>query len=123
MAQQKIAETGAMKDLPGLAFSALDMTAINDAQWPQKPSEAAISPLINEWSVLLDCARFSPDEIDGKPGPIWIDDREIAQIRCPLSGIKRTSSRQLTMSAIRGKADIGLADVGCRRMTQSGQCH
>ena len=41
---KKIAETEAMKDLPALAFSALDMTAINDAQWPQKPSEAAFSP-------------------------------------------------------------------------------
>ena len=41
---KKIAETEATKDLPALAFSALDMTAINVAQWPQKPSEAAISP-------------------------------------------------------------------------------
>ena len=50
------------------AGSALDMAAINDAQWPQKPAKAAISPHLIKAQVLLDRARFSPGEIDGKPG-------------------------------------------------------
>ena len=50
------------------AGSALDMAAINDTQWPQKPSKAAISPHLIKAQVLLDRARFSPGEIDGKPG-------------------------------------------------------
>ena len=40
----------------------------NDAQWPQKPAKAAISPHLIKAQVLLDRARFSPGEIDGKPG-------------------------------------------------------
>lgn len=50
---------------PGVA---LDMAAVNDAQWPQKPSKAAISPILIKAQVLLDRARFSPGEIDGKTG-------------------------------------------------------
>ena len=50
------------------AGNALDMAAINDAQWPQKPTKAAISPHLIKAQVLLDRARFSPGEIDGKPG-------------------------------------------------------
>src|SRR5882724_5017765 len=49
----------------------LDIQAVNDAQWTQtqRPSvKGRISPIMIKAQVLLDRARFSPGEIDGKPG-------------------------------------------------------
>jgi hypothetical protein len=47
------------------AAAPLDIQAINDAQWrPEKASKGSFSPT----QVLLDRARFSPGEIDGKQG-------------------------------------------------------
>jgi hypothetical protein len=49
------------------AAAPLDMQAINDAQWTQKPSgKSRIAPIMIKAQVLLDRARFSPGEIDGK---------------------------------------------------------
>jgi lipoprotein-anchoring transpeptidase ErfK/SrfK len=51
------------------AAAPLDMQAINDAQWTQKPSgKSRIAPIVIKAQVLLDRARFSPGEIDGKSG-------------------------------------------------------
>src|SRR5689334_8010092 len=51
------------------AAERLDMQAVNDAQSPNgKIAKTAISPSIVKAQVLLDRARFSPGEIDGKPG-------------------------------------------------------
>jgi lipoprotein-anchoring transpeptidase ErfK/SrfK len=49
--------------------AALEVSAINDAQWSGKSkSSAGIAPVIVKAQVLLDRAHFSPGEIDGKPG-------------------------------------------------------
>ena len=51
------------------AAAALDMQAINDAQWrKEKTSKSSFSPTVIKAQVLLDRARFSPGEIDGKQG-------------------------------------------------------
>ena len=54
----------------GPAWSAaLDAQAINNAEWGDKKTQAkAVSPAMVKLQVLLDRARFSPGEIDGKPG-------------------------------------------------------
>ena len=57
----------------GLAFPAvgagLDATAINDAEFRSKPpAEDKIDAAVVKAQVLLDQARFSPGEIDGKLG-------------------------------------------------------
>src|SRR5947209_14971095 len=47
----------------------LDMQAVNDAQWVQRPTaKGRIAPIMIKAQVLLDRARFSPGEIDGKSG-------------------------------------------------------
>jgi len=47
----------------------LDMQAVNDAQWAQRPTvKGRIAPIMIKAQVLLDRARFSPGEIDGKSG-------------------------------------------------------
>ena len=47
----------------------LDTQAVNDAQWTQRPSvKGRITPIMIKAQVLLDRARFSPGEIDGRPG-------------------------------------------------------
>jgi lipoprotein-anchoring transpeptidase ErfK/SrfK len=47
----------------------LDMHAVNDAQWAQRPKVSGrIAPTMIKAQVLLDRARFSPGEIDGKSG-------------------------------------------------------
>jgi peptidoglycan hydrolase-like protein with peptidoglycan-binding domain len=56
------------------ASTPIDMQAVNDAQWPQEePAKAntarvAIDPVLIKAQLLLARARFSPGEIDGKPG-------------------------------------------------------
>ena len=51
------------------AAAALDVGAINDAQWSVKAKASdGTSPLIVKAQVLLDRAQFSPGEIDGKLG-------------------------------------------------------
>jgi lipoprotein-anchoring transpeptidase ErfK/SrfK len=55
-----------------LAFPAsgagIDAAAINGAEYRQKLSEDRIDPTVVKLQVLLDWARFSPGEIDGKFG-------------------------------------------------------
>src|SRR6266700_237872 len=47
----------------------LDMQAVNDAQWAKRPTvKGRIAPIMIKAQVLLDRARFSPGEIDGKSG-------------------------------------------------------
>jgi lipoprotein-anchoring transpeptidase ErfK/SrfK len=46
----------------------LDVAAVNDAQWGPKTPKGRIHPVLIKAQVLLDRARFSPGEIDGKPG-------------------------------------------------------
>ena len=51
------------------AAGTLDNQAVNDAQWSEKKqSQGAMSPAMVKLQVLLDRARFSPGEIDGKGG-------------------------------------------------------
>src|SRR5262245_8262693 len=49
---------------------ALDANAINSAELPKKPGKAASGPdpLLIKAEILLDRARFSPGEIDGRMG-------------------------------------------------------
>ena len=55
-----------------LAFPAsgagLDATAINNAEYRAKLPEDRMDPAVVKLQVLLDRARFSPGEIDGKFG-------------------------------------------------------
>src|SRR5215467_5661130 len=54
--------------VPAVALP-LDMQAVNDAQWAQQPKvRGRITPIMIKAQVLLDRARFSPGEIDGKSG-------------------------------------------------------
>src|SRR5215471_14384426 len=54
--------------VPAVALP-LDMHAVNDAQWAQRPKvRGRIAPIMIKAQVLLDRARFSPGEIDGKSG-------------------------------------------------------
>jgi lipoprotein-anchoring transpeptidase ErfK/SrfK len=47
----------------------LDGQAVNDAQWTPRPTgKDRIAPIMIKAQVLLDRARFSPGEIDGKSG-------------------------------------------------------
>jgi lipoprotein-anchoring transpeptidase ErfK/SrfK len=47
----------------------LDIQAVNDAQWTPRPTgKVGIAPIMIKAQVLLDRARFSPGEIDGKSG-------------------------------------------------------
>src|SRR5436309_13178073 len=51
------------------AAAPLDMDAVNDAQWAQRPTaKGRIVPIMIKAQVLLDRTRFSPGEIDGKSG-------------------------------------------------------
>lgn len=51
------------------AAAPLDIQAVNDAQWTQTPSARnRVGPIMIKAQVLLDRARFSPGEIDGKSG-------------------------------------------------------
>jgi lipoprotein-anchoring transpeptidase ErfK/SrfK len=52
-----------------MAAERLDMQAVNDAKpAPRGVSETSLNPAIVKAQVLLDRARFSPGEIDGKAG-------------------------------------------------------
>jgi lipoprotein-anchoring transpeptidase ErfK/SrfK len=56
-------------NLPAAAATRLDATAINNADYRAKPSSKnRIDPSIVKAEVLLDRARISPGEIDGKLG-------------------------------------------------------
>lgn len=51
------------------AAAPLDIQAVNDAQWTQRHSaRSRVDPIMIKAQVLLDRARFSPGEIDGKSG-------------------------------------------------------
>jgi lipoprotein-anchoring transpeptidase ErfK/SrfK len=51
------------------AAAPLDMQAINNAEWrAEKAPKGGVSPTVIKAQVLLDRARFSPGEIDGKEG-------------------------------------------------------
>ena len=51
------------------AAAPLDMQAVNDAQWGQsRAAKNQASPTLIKAQILLDRARFSPGEIDGKLG-------------------------------------------------------
>ena len=51
------------------AAAPLDIQVVNDAQWTKKSSaRGRIAPVMIKAQVLLDRARFSPGEIDGKSG-------------------------------------------------------
>jgi lipoprotein-anchoring transpeptidase ErfK/SrfK len=56
--------------LPGaIAAERLEMQVVNEAQPGKGPnSDSTITPVVIKAQVLLDRARFSPGEIDGKPG-------------------------------------------------------
>jgi lipoprotein-anchoring transpeptidase ErfK/SrfK len=57
-----------LQPVPAVA-APLDMHAVNDAQWAQRPTvKGRIAPIMIKAQVLLDRARFSPGEIDGKSG-------------------------------------------------------
>src|SRR6266404_7029013 len=46
-----------------------DIQVVNDAQWTQRPTvKGRIAPIMIKAQILLDRARFSPGEIDGKTG-------------------------------------------------------
>jgi len=46
-----------------------DIQVVNDAQWTQRPTvKGRIAPIMIKAQILLDRARFSPGEIDGKSG-------------------------------------------------------
>jgi lipoprotein-anchoring transpeptidase ErfK/SrfK len=68
--RSSVAKFVALVLLAGPAAAApLDIQAINDAQWrAEKASKGGLSPTVIKAQVLLDRARFSPGEIDGKPG-------------------------------------------------------
>lgn len=54
---------------PPAAAAPLDIRGINEARWSQqKFAKSGVSPLLIKAQVLLDRARVSPGEIDGKPG-------------------------------------------------------
>lgn len=50
------------------AGPSVDAAAVNDAQWRPKIAKRQILPMLIKAQVLLDRARFSPGEIDGKQG-------------------------------------------------------
>jgi lipoprotein-anchoring transpeptidase ErfK/SrfK len=52
---------------PAMA-AGIDAVKINDAQYPAKPSGDKVDAAIIKAEILLDRARFSPGEIDGKLG-------------------------------------------------------
>ena len=54
----------------GPAYGAtLDMQSVNDAQWSgARAKQAQAAPIVIKAQILLDRARFSPGEIDGKTG-------------------------------------------------------
>src|SRR5262245_55811998 len=45
-----------------------DAQAVNDAEWEPSPRNKGTSPFLTKAQILLARARFSPGEIDGKPG-------------------------------------------------------
>ena len=46
----------------------LDASAINGAEYTAKPTRGQLDPAVIKAEILLDRARFSPGEIDGKLG-------------------------------------------------------